>query len=66
MKPTMINGKDERKIKDINNEIIDADNAAHRTGQNNICARQKRQNVETVKEDDITRKCADPQKSTIH
>ena len=54
--------KDEWKIKDINNDIIDVDNAAHQTGQDNTCARRKWQNVETVKGEDITRKCADPQK----
>ena len=38
------------------------DNAAHQTGQDNISARRKWQNVEIVIEEDITRKCADPQK----
>ena len=38
------------------------DNAAHQAGHDNTCARRKRQNVETVKGENITRKCADPQK----
>ena len=63
-KPIKINGIDDRKIKDTNKEITDADNAAHQTGQDNICARRKWQNAETVKEEEIMRKCADPRKES--
>ena len=62
IKPTKINLKDDRKIKDTNNEITDVDNAAHQTGQDNIYARLKRQNAETVKEEDTMRKCPGPMK----
>ena len=63
--PIKINRKDDRKIKDINKEITDADNAAHQTGKDNICARRKWQNAETVKEEDIMRKSGDPRKESI-
>ena len=64
-KPTKINQKDDRKIKDTNKEITDVENAAHQTGQDNICARRKWQNAETVKEEDIMKNCADPRKEFI-
>ena len=58
IKPTKINRKDDRKIKDTNNEITDVDNAAHQTRQDNIYAQRKRQKAEIVKEGDTMRKCA--------
>ena len=61
-KPTKINRKDDRKVKNTNKEITGADNVVHQTEQENICARRKWQKVEIVKEEDITRKCADPRK----
>ena len=61
-KPNKINRKDDGKIKDTNKEITDVDSAAHQTRQDNIYARRKWQNAETVKEEDIMRKCADPRK----
>ena len=63
-KPIKINRKDGRKNKDINKEMTDADNAAHQTGQDNICARRKWQIAETVEEENIMRKCADPRKNS--
>ena len=51
-------------MKDINKEITGEDNVAHQTGQDNTCARQNWQNAEIVKEEDITRKCADPRKES--
>ena len=63
-KPIKISRKDDRKIKDINKEITDADNVAHQTGQDNTCARRKWQNAETVKKEDTMRKWADPRKES--
>ena len=56
--------KNDRKIKDINKEITDADNVAHQTGQDNTYARRKRQNAETVKEEDTMKRCAVPRKES--
>ena len=64
IKPIKINRKDDRKIKNINKEITEADNVAHQTGQDNKNARRKWQNAETVKEEDTMRKCADPRKES--
>ena len=63
-KPTKISRNEDRKIKDINKEITDADTVAHQTGQDNTCARREWQNAETVKEEDTMRKCADPRKES--
>ena len=65
-KPIKINQKDDRKTKEINKEITDADNVAHQTGQDNTYARRKWQKAETVKEEDTMKKCADSRKSPIH
>ena len=61
-KPIKTNRKDDRKIKNINKEITDADNVAHQTGQDNTYARRKWQNAEIAKEEDTMKKCVDPQK----
>ena len=61
-KPIKTNRKDDRKIKNINKEITDADNVAHQTGQDNTYARRKWQNAEIAKEEDTLKKCVDPQK----
>ena len=58
------NRNDDRKIKNINKKITDADNVAHQTGQENTYARQKWQNAEIVKEEDTMKKCADPRKES--
>ena len=62
IKPIKTNRIDDRKIKDINKEITDADKVAHQTGQDNTYARRKWQNAEIVKEEDTMKKCSDPRK----
>ena len=63
-KPIKISRNGDRKIKDINKEITDANIVAYQSGQDNTCAREKWQNPETVKEEDTMRKCADPRKES--
>ena len=48
-----------RTINEKNTETTDADNVEHQIGPDNKSAQQNQVNVETAKEEDSTKRCAD-------
>ena len=49
----------DRNTKNKGQKLTDVDNAEHQIGQDNISAQQNQQNVENVKEEATTKRCAD-------